>query len=110
LFVADLDAEIDTVKSSLTHLEKSHEKKELQQAEDSLGIAKQQKAVERYLMKRQLLLSRKDDCNKNIRDLGVLPEEAFGENTASSDKLLKKLRKINEALKVFAHVNKKAYE
>lgn len=77
-----------------------------------------------------MLIQRKDECNKNIRDLGVLPEEAFNETTMSSDKvrcsfalgfkretdetvglqLLKKLRKVNEALKGFAHVNKKAYE
>lgn len=24
-----------------------------------------------------MLMSRRDDCNRNIRDLGVLPEEAF---------------------------------
>lgn len=30
---------------------------------------------------------RKDECNKNIRDLGVLPEEAFVETSASSEKV-----------------------
>ena len=48
-----------------------------QQAEDSRGISWQQKNTERYLAKKQMLLNRKDDCNRNIRDLGVLPEEAF---------------------------------
>ena len=28
-----------------------------------------------------MLLNRKDDCNRNIRDLGVLPEEAFEKYT-----------------------------
>lgn len=58
-----------------------------QQADDQRNIAKQQKTVERYLHKRQVLLQRKDECNKNIRDLGVLPEEAFVETTASSEKV-----------------------
>jgi hypothetical protein len=48
-----------------------------QQAEDSRTMSKQQKTTERYLAKRQMLLTRKDECNRNIRDLGVLPEEAF---------------------------------
>jgi structural maintenance of chromosome 3 (chondroitin sulfate proteoglycan 6) len=48
-----------------------------QQSEDSRSISKQQKTTERYLAKRQMLTSRKDECNRNIRDLGVLPEEAF---------------------------------
>ena len=52
-----------------------------QQAEDVRGISKQQKNTERYLTKRQLLLNRKDECNRNIRDLGVLPEEAFEKYT-----------------------------
>ncbi len=46
------------------------------------GISKQQKNTERYLTKRQLLLNRKDECNRNIRDLGVLPEEAFEKYTS----------------------------
>lgn len=45
------------------------------------GISKQQKNTERYLAKRQLLMNKKDDCNRNIRDLGVLPEEAFEKYT-----------------------------
>lgn len=53
-----------------------------QQAEDSRGVSKQQKNTERYLAKRQMLLTRKDECNRNIRDLGVLPEEAFDKYTS----------------------------
>lgn len=61
------------------------EKIQNQQSEDVRGISKQQKSTERYLAKRQMLLNRKDECNRNIRDLGVLPEEAFEKYT--KDKL-----------------------
>ena len=101
-----------------------------QQTEDSRSISKQQKTTERYLAKRQMLTSRKDECNRSIRDLGVLPEEAFEkyvneklERVSSSfhvicrlhalnlhSKLVKKLHVVNEGLKKFAHVNKKAFE
>ncbi len=40
-----------------------------------------QKNAERYLIKRQTLINRKDECNNAIRDLGVLPEEAFSKYT-----------------------------
>jgi len=51
-------------------------------------MARQQKSVERYLSKRQRLLEQKDKCNKSIRDLGVLPEEAFEKYTnTKSDKV-----------------------
>ncbi|BGP39221.1 Structural maintenance of chromosomes protein 3 [Rhodotorula kratochvilovae] len=108
--VEEIDEQTDKVNKEVADAEKEREKLQTQQADDQRGIARQQKNVERYLAKRQVLLQRKDECNKNIRDLGVLPEEAFNENTASSEKLLKKLRKVNESLKGFAHVNKKAYE
>lgn len=48
-----------------------------QQTEDSRSMAKQQKNTERYLAKKNLLVGKKDESNRNIRDLGVLPEEAF---------------------------------
>ena len=49
----------------------------MQQTEDSRLISRQQKNTERFVAKRQILLTRKEECNRNIRDLGVLPEEAF---------------------------------
>ena len=66
----ELTAQVQELRSAL---EKIHG----QQTEDSRSISKQQKTTERYLAKRQMLTSRKDECNRNIRDLGVLPEEAF---------------------------------
>jgi structural maintenance of chromosome 3 (chondroitin sulfate proteoglycan 6) len=53
------------------------ERLQAQQVEDSRGISRQQKSTERYLTKRQVMLTRKDECNTKIRDLGVLPEEAY---------------------------------
>ena len=75
-------------------------------------------------------MNRKDETNRSIRDLGVLPEEAFEKYTnEKSDRvstslspfshvsslctfsqLMKKLHTVNEGLKKFAHVNKKAFE
>ena len=53
------------------------EKVQNQLLEDTRAMSKQQKTTERYLAKRQMLQNRKDECARNIRDLGVLPEEAF---------------------------------
>jgi hypothetical protein len=52
-----------------------------QQSEDGRSVTKLQKNTERYLAKKQMLTARKDECNRNIRDLGVLPEEAFEKYT-----------------------------
>lgn len=66
----ELTARVQELRSNL-------EKLQGQQAEDGRTMSKQQKTTERYIAKRQMLTTRKDECNRNIRDLGVLPEEAF---------------------------------
>lgn len=73
----DMEKESDKLTSRLQELRSKLESMQNQQTEDSRGISKQQKNTERYIAKKQMLLNRKDDCNRNIRDLGVLPEEAF---------------------------------
>ena len=65
----------------LSELKSRLEKMQNEQLEDSRGISKQQKSTERYIKKKQMLLSRKDECSRNVRDLGVLPEEAFEKYT-----------------------------
>ncbi|GAA5861222.1 hypothetical protein JCM3774_002232 [Rhodotorula dairenensis] len=110
LRLEEVEQETEKVNKEIAECEAERDTREAQQTADQRSIDKQGKSVERYLAKRQLLLHRKDECNQKIRDLGVLPEEAFAETSAATEKLLKKLRKVNEALKAFAHVNKKAFE
>jgi structural maintenance of chromosome 3 (chondroitin sulfate proteoglycan 6) len=75
--LADTEHDVDKVTGELQELRAASEVAQNQQAEDSRSVRKQQKTTERYLAKRQMLLGGKDECNRNIRDLGVLPEEAF---------------------------------
>lgn len=81
------EAKTSELTALLAQLEKEREKKEGQQEEDGRSIQRQQKTVERYLHKRGVMIARKDVANKNIRDLGVLPEEAFVETNANTDKV-----------------------
>nr|WJN25087.1 cohesin complex subunit [Moesziomyces parantarcticus] len=109
--IKTVEAELDRLTQSMQDTQASYDKTKSEQAEDARTIARQQKNVERYLSKRSRLLEQRDRCNQDIRDLGVLPEEAFEKYTnTSSDRLLKSLHKVNEALKKFSHVNKKAVE
>ncbi|KAI0718995.1 structural maintenance of chromosome protein 3 [Cerioporus squamosus] len=109
--IQETEKEIEKANHQLQEQRSELERIQSQQAEDVRGISKQQKSTERYLTKRQLLLNRKDECNRNIRDLGVLPEEAFEKYTNEKlDRIMRKLHTVNEGLKKFAHVNKKAFE
>ncbi|RDX44908.1 structural maintenance of chromosome protein 3 [Lentinus brumalis] len=109
--IQETEKDIEKANQQLQEQRSELEKIQSQQVEDVRGISKQQKNTERYLTKRQLLLNRKDECNRNIRDLGVLPEEAFEKYTSEKlDRIMRKLHTVNEGLKKFAHVNKKAFE
>ena len=83
----EVEQETERVNKEIAESEKERETRESQQTADQRNIDKQGKSVERYLAKRQLLLHRKDECNQKIRDLGVLPEEAFAETTAATEKV-----------------------
>ncbi|KAH9831249.1 structural maintenance of chromosome protein 3 [Rhodofomes roseus] len=107
----DAEKEIEKLTTELQEKRSALEALQNQQSDDNRGISKQQKSTERYLAKKQMLLNRKDECGRNVRDLGVLPEEAFVKYTSEKlDRLVKKLHAVNEGLKKFAHVNKKAFE
>ncbi|KAJ7593277.1 RecF/RecN/SMC [Mycena floridula] len=106
---AEKESEETTAK--LSNLQKALEKVQAIQSTDSQAISKTQKTAERYLAKRQMLVGRKEECMRNVRDLGVLPEEAFEKYMEERiDKLVKALHRTNEALKKYGHVNKKAHE
>ncbi|KAL7789321.1 RecF/RecN/SMC [Trichoderma afarasin] len=74
-------------------------------------LKKAQKALKATLQRKALLTSQAAECAKNIRELGVLPEEAFDKyENMQANTITSKLKKVNEALKKYKHVNKKAFE
>ncbi|KAG5927572.1 hypothetical protein E4U42_002079 [Claviceps africana] len=101
----------DSVTSQIDQLSTEKSEREQIQNELSARIEKQQKRMEKTLQRKALLTAQAADCAKNIRDLGVLPEEAFDkyENMEASS-ITNKLKRVNEALKKYKHVNKKAFE
>ena len=82
--ISDTEKIIEERSKELQNHITSLERLQLQQSEDNRASNRLQKTAERYLAKRQLLLSRKDECNRNTRDLGVLPEEAFKKYTSEN--------------------------
>lgn len=77
MHISGMEKEADDLTVKIQELRTSLEDVQNQQMEDGRNITRQQKTTERYLAKRQMLIGRKEECNRNIRDLGVLPEEAF---------------------------------
>ncbi|BFZ53451.1 Structural maintenance of chromosomes protein 3 [Savitreella phatthalungensis] len=102
--ISKADTDLQSTESSRRDLEKHN--RELARA-----IERQHKETERAMQKKSLLTARKDECSRNIRELGILPEDAFRKYTnTASDTLVKRLHKVNETLKKFSHINKKAFD
>jgi structural maintenance of chromosome 3 (chondroitin sulfate proteoglycan 6) len=82
------EAQIEEAESKIVGLEKEKLQKEERQKELARAIEKQQKRMEKSIQKKAILTQRLQDCTKNIRDLGVLPDEAFERfSNAASDKV-----------------------
>lgn len=75
--IKGVENEMEKITHAIAQKEKEFEALQLKQNEDGRGFAKQQKNVERYLAKRQMLIARKDENSKKIRELGALPPDAF---------------------------------
>nr|XP_019012757.1 chromosome associated protein [Kwoniella pini CBS 10737]OCF51538.1 chromosome associated protein [Kwoniella pini CBS 10737] len=109
--VTGIENRIEELTTEIAQITEDLDKVQSEQLENTRAIMKVQKNAERYLTKRQTLINRREECNNKIRDLGVLPEEAFSKYTDQrSDKIVKRLHKVQESLKKYAHVNKKAFE
>ncbi|XP_027039126.1 structural maintenance of chromosomes protein 3-like [Pocillopora damicornis] len=98
----------------------THRKSELQTSLDEWksveklkrdAIDDDAKHMEKIAHKRSLLMKKKEDCTKKIRELGSLPADAFDKHQKTPVKALwKKLHQCNEELKKYSHVNKKALD
>mmetsp|Transcript_30826 Transcript_30826/g.67303 ORF Transcript_30826/g.67303 Transcript_30826/m.67303 type:complete len:1195 (-) Transcript_30826:298-3882(-) len=86
------------------------ELKAVQEAEEQL-LQEEAKEMEQLMGKRNLLLQKREDLQKKIRELGSLPSNAFDKYKGKAAKELHRmLQQCNEAFKKFSHVNKKALD
>ncbi|KAI1351678.1 putative chromosome segregation protein SudA [Xylaria sp. FL0043] len=104
------DRQLDATESKITNLEKQRGEKEEALQDIAREIAKQQKRIDRNIQKKALLTARAAECAKNIRDLGIVPDDAFKYERLDAKTISNRLKKVADALKKYKHVNKKALE
>jgi structural maintenance of chromosome 3 (chondroitin sulfate proteoglycan 6) len=69
------------------------------------------KKMEKLLNARSLLLQKKEECMRKIREIGSLPSEAYEKFQGEDlENMVKKLKEVKAKLKGFTHVNKKALD
>ncbi|WOK97408.1 structural maintenance of chromosomes protein 3 [Canna indica] len=102
--IDSLTQKMQEIKASKEHLKNLEDKYERTLQDEA-------KELEQLLSRRNVFLSKQEDCLKKIRDLGSLPSDAFDTYKRKSIKELQKLLHVcNEQLKHFSHVNKKALD
>lgn len=102
---------IDNLTKETRKIKASKEKLKTLEEDYERTLQDEAKDLEQLLNKRNILLSKQEDCMKKIRDLGSLPSDAFDTYKRKSMKELQKmLHKCNEQLQQFSHVNKKALD
>ncbi|KAK2806683.1 Structural maintenance of chromosomes protein 3 [Onygenales sp. PD_10] len=114
----NLDKRINEVESSMEQAAAEAAKLEQQKADTkreledlARSIEKHQRRMEKSMQKKAALTKQAAECSANIRDLGVLPDDAFTKfKNTDSNTVVKRLHKVNEALKKYSHVNKQAFE
>ncbi|KAK0722782.1 RecF/RecN/SMC [Lasiosphaeria miniovina] len=106
------EEKMEEASAELAKLEAQKAQREQELQELQKRIDQYQKKMEKNIQTRARLISQAAEYTKNIRDLGILPEQAFGkyEKMKSEQQIESKLRKVNEALKKYKHINKKAFD
>ncbi|PLB55910.1 chromosome segregation protein sudA [Aspergillus steynii IBT 23096] len=106
-----VDDSIDQTNSQVAELGQRNAETRRELEELAKSIEKHQRRMEKSMQKKAALTKQAAECAANIRDLGVLPDEAFTKyKNTDSNAVVKKLHKVNESLKKYSHVNKKAFE
>lgn len=107
----ELDDQIEACNKENRELLRNLEMWKSREREHQERINEDAKELEKMTNKQSLLLKKKDDCMKKIRELGSLPSDAFEKyQNLGSKQLFKKLEQCNEELKKYSHVNKKALD
>ena len=107
----ETDTAIETANTSISELQTQHTEILASQNEIAKSIEKAQKRMEKSVQKRRILTKQAAEVATKIRDLGILPHGALEKyEKTKSDSIVKRLHKVNEALKKYGHVNKKAFE
>lgn len=111
--------ELSTVQREIESLiaEETNNKKLLEKANNQQRLLLKkldnfQKSVEKTMIKKTTLVTRREELQQRIREIGLLPEDALVNdfNDITSDQLLQRLNDMNTEISGLKNVNKRAFE
>ena len=106
------EAAIDEAQQQLQGTEADRANKQKQVEDLTRAMHNHQKAIAKGAQKRAALNARLAEVSTQIRSLGVLPDAAFSDQYTrmAPNVATNRLHKVQDALKKYGHVNKKAFE
>jgi len=108
---AAASASLEQLGRQMAELEQQRGETRAGQEELARGIERQARRMEKAMQKRALLAAQAAAVAGRIRDLGVLPQQAFGRFARTgSEQLVRRLHAVNDALRKYSRVNKKAFQ
>lgn len=99
----ELDASVASLSAELKSLG-------VEESELNKVLEEEKSSAENMFSQRAMQTQKKADAELKLRELGSLPADFEKYRSLSVKSLLKKLRRTNEGLKAYAHVNKKALD
>ncbi|KAF2003975.1 RecF/RecN/SMC protein [Amniculicola lignicola CBS 123094] len=109
--IIEVDGQIDGCNAQPADLERSRANKQQTNQQLALKIEKFKHRMDKSMTDKGLAEAKLAEIRKEIRDLGTLPDEAWQKYAKMSpERAEKQLAKVNEQLKKFINVNRKAVE
>lgn len=109
--LSEMDTMVKKKTSEVNHLDKSLEEQKLEEQQLQDKISEATKTLDKLLNKRSMLLEAVQSRQRMMRDLGNLPRKEMEDTKNLSEKqLMNKLKSINEQLKKYSSVNRKALD
>lgn len=107
----EMDKDIAAKTQEVNELTKSLEQLKSQESEATRSLQDASKRMEALLNKRSVIMQKREDVQKKIREIGSVPAEALAKfKDENMSRWLKALQDTNSKLKSYSHVNKKALD
>uniref|UniRef100_A0A8C4R5I3 Structural maintenance of chromosomes 3 n=1 Tax=Eptatretus burgeri TaxID=7764 RepID=A0A8C4R5I3_EPTBU len=107
----ELDTLMDKLEGEVKEVQRNIDQFKNREKEQVDAINHDVKELEKMTNRQSMLLKKKEEYMKKIRELGSLPQDAFEKyQNLSLKQLFKKLEHCNQELKKYGHVNKKALD
>jgi structural maintenance of chromosome 3 (chondroitin sulfate proteoglycan 6) len=105
------EEQIETWTTNVASLEAQSAEMRKEQEELTKQIERHQRRLEKSMQKKAALQNRRQETIESIRELGAVSDDAKKRfEKWNSEKIVKQLHKVNEALKKYTSVNKHAFE